>query len=95
MPSALEYISESFPYNLVDYTMPLSVRGPLKREGWSQRLEAHPGRYYVNMILDIIEYGAKIGYQGPSQRILSDNLSSAKDAPDIISRDLEDQVKHN
>lgn len=47
------------------------------------------------MILDIIEYKAKISYQGPSQRILSDNLSSAKAAPDIISRDLKDQVKHN
>lgn len=95
MSSALEYVSESFPYNLADYTMPLSVRRPLKREGWSKRLEAHPDRYYVNMIIEIIEYGAKIGYQGPSQRILSDNLSSAKNAPDIISRDLEDQVKHN
>ena len=42
MPSALEYISESFPYNLVDYTMPLSVRGPLKREGWS-RIKAYSG----------------------------------------------------
>lgn len=57
--------------------MPLVVSGPLKREGWRKRLDTHPDRYYVNMILDIIEYGAKIGYQGPLQQILSKNLSSA------------------
>lgn len=60
MPRASEYISGAFPYHLVDYTMPLLVRGPLKGEEWKKRLEAHPDRYYVNIILDIIEYGAKI-----------------------------------
>ena len=47
------------------------------------------------MILDIIEFGAKIGYQGPAQQILSENLSSATDAPDIISQDLDNQIKHD
>lgn len=95
IPSALEYISKYFPYNLVDYTMPLVVRRPLKREGWNQRLIHHPDRFYVNMILDIIEFGAKIGYQGPPQQILSENLSSATDSPDIISRDLDNQINHD
>lgn len=75
--------------------MPLLVRGPLKREGWSQRLRYHPDRHYVNMILDIIEFGAKIGYQCPPQQILNKNLSSATDAPDTISRDLDNQIKHD
>lgn len=72
--------------------MPLVISGPLKREGWRKRLDTHPDRYYVNMILDIIEYG---GYQSPLQQILSKNLSSATDAPDIISQDLENQIKHD
>lgn len=87
MPRASEYISEVFPYHLVDYPMPLLVHGPLKKEGWKKRIEAHLDRYHVNIILDIIEYGAKIGYQGPLQRLLSDNLSSATDTPDILSQD--------
>ena len=47
------------------------------------------------MILNIIEFGAKIWYQGPEQQILNENLSSATDAPDIISQDFDNQIKHN
>lgn len=84
IPTALEYISASFSYNLVDYTTPLLVRGPLKRERWKEKLTHHSDRHYVNMILDIIEFGAKIGYQDLAQQILSENLSSATDASNII-----------
>ena len=47
------------------------------------------------MILDIIEFGTKIGYQDPRHQILSENLSSAIDVSDIISQDLDKQIKYN
>ena len=89
IPTALEYISESFPYNLVDYTIPLLVRKPFKIEEWKEKLTHYADRHYVNMILDIVEFGARIGYQGPIQQILSENLSLATNAPNIISQDLD------
>lgn len=65
---------------------------PLKLKGWKKHLSAHPDTLYTQTILDIILYGAKIGYIGPDQLILSQNLSSANNAPDIIAKDLERQV---
>ena len=47
------------------------------------------------MIFNIIEFGAKIRYQGPLQQILSKNLSWATDAPNIISQNLDNQIKHD
>lgn len=47
------------------------------------------------MIQDIIEFGAKIGYYGPLQKILSKNLLSAIDIPDINSQDLDNQIQYN
>lgn len=47
------------------------------------------------MILDIMEFGAKIRYPGPLEQILSKNLSLATDAPNIIFWDLNNQIKHN
>ena len=47
------------------------------------------------MILKIIEFGTKIGYQGQEQQILSKNLSLATNAPNIISWNLDNQIKHN
>lgn len=65
---------------------------PLKIEGWRKHLAGHPDTLYKQTIFDIIQYGAKIGYTGPDQFIFSKNLSSAKSAPDIITKDLEKQV---
>ena len=92
---ALEYISELFPYNWVDYTTLVLVRGSFKSEGWKEKLTHHPDRHYVNMILDIINFGAKIGYQGLAQQILSENLSLATNAPNIIFQDFDNQIKHD
>ena len=40
-------------------------------------------------------YGAKIGYTGPNQLILSKNLTSADEAPHILTQDLENQIAHH
>ena len=47
------------------------------------------------MILNIIKFGAKIGYQSLTQQILCENLSSATDAPNIIFQDLDNRIKHD
>lgn len=43
--------------------------------------------------MKIIEVGVRIGYQGPKTRILSKNLSSANEDPDILTKDLEKQLQ--
>lgn len=55
----------------------------------------HPDKQYKAIILDVIRYGAKIGYSGPKQHILSDNLLTANDAPGLIAKDLQTQIKHD
>lgn len=47
------------------------------------------------MIVDIIRFGAKIGYTGPKQRIMSQNLPTADSAPDVLAKDLETQLKYD
>ena len=93
MPSFLSSIAESFPFPLVDYTRPLANLGPLLAEGWKDALIDHPDRLYVSVILDIIKFGTKIGYTGPKQRILSDNLPTANNAPEILTEDLKMQIE--
>ena len=55
----------------------------------------HPDKQYKATILDIIKFGVKIGYNGPKQRILSPNLPTAKDAPEVLTMDLETQLAYN
>ena len=55
----------------------------------------HPDRTYTQTIIDIITYGAKVGYTGPHQLIISDNLASANEAPEVLTNDLEEQIASN
>lgn len=95
MPSSLSSIAESFPYPLVDYSVPLEMSGPLIATGWEAELEHHPDKLYKTAILDIIKFGAKLGYTGPRQRIISKNLPTANDAPGLLSKDLQTQIELN
>lgn len=52
----------------------------------------HPDRIYRETILSIIIRGAKIGYCGPKQKIISGNLPSATNDPDTLTADLENQI---
>ena len=61
-------------------------------QGWKKHLALHPDLLFRQTIFDIIEYGAKIGYTGPDQFIIGQNLSSATEAPEIITMDLENQI---
>lgn len=74
---------------------PLETPGPLKIDGWKEELETHPDKAYVSTILQIIEVRAKIGYQGPETNILSENLASTNQDLDTLTKDLENQVRHD
>lgn len=52
----------------------------------------HPDGIYQEIILSIITRGAKLGYCGPKQRIISGNLLSATNDPDTLMADLENQI---
>ena len=58
-------------------------------------LQNHPDRYYCQSIFGIIQSGARIGYMGPDQHILSENLSSATEDPTTLTKDLEKQIAND
>jgi hypothetical protein len=70
----------------------LTHRGPLKSSGWEHRLRNHPNRAYVHSLLDIIAFGAKLGYTGPDQFLLSENLPSALFQPTVLSEDINKRI---
>ncbi len=73
--------------------VPLAHRGPLNASAWQTQLAEHPDRIYVQTLLFIIEHEAKIGYRGPDQLILSENLPSTNEASDTLQADLTQQVR--
>jgi hypothetical protein len=70
----------------------LTCRGPLKAVGWALYLRNHPDQSYVNSLLAIITFGAKLGYTGPDQLIISDNLASALLQPDDITSEIDKRI---
>lgn len=61
-------------------------------EGWKFWLPKHPDSIYRETILSTIIRGAKIGYGGQKQRIISGNLPSATNGPNTFTADLENQL---
>jgi len=65
---------------------------PLKAHHWRAAL----GKYPTNLgdiLADIITYGALVGYDGSNSHILSNNLTSAADAPHIIDKQLAEDLR--
>jgi hypothetical protein len=88
-----QLISPNFPYPLVNTQSPLlENHGPLRPQAWQQRLRHHPDKCYARTLVDIIRHGAKVGYTGPRQCIVADNLTSAADAPEVLTADLHKQL---
>jgi hypothetical protein len=75
--------------------VPLRDPDPLKRDDWLDMLRDHSDLAYTRVILDIIQCDAKIEYTDPSQLILSENLTSVNEAPDIITNDVNSQVERS
>jgi hypothetical protein len=81
------------PYKLVDKSSsPLKTPGPLHPNAWKRHLTNHPNRQFAETLFDIITYGAKLGYEGPNQMLLSRNLTSVANDPETLSADIEHQV---
>ena len=55
-------------------------------------LAQHFDHIYEETIVNIILYGARIGYYGPKQKIISTNLFSIIDNPDTLTINLEDKI---
>jgi hypothetical protein len=50
---------------------------------WDTLLQSYPGDLHL-IIANILRFGAVIGYDGPDRYILSKNLLSANDAPEVM-----------
>jgi hypothetical protein len=62
---------------------------PLKIEGWRALLSDHPDRNFVDTLLGIITYGARVGYEGPRRNpVIYANLSTAALEPTLLDADL-------
>lgn len=95
-PTSLVCIAEGFPYPIVpEATQPLKSKGPLSIKKWEEELKMHPDKTYVQTILQIIEVGAKICYQGPKTQILSKNFTSENEDSATLTKDLEKQMQHD
>ena len=61
---------------------------PLRHFQFESELEHHPDKAWVSWLLNGIEYGVKIGYDGPHSPIKAKNLPSAYKYPHIIDAEL-------
>ena len=52
----------------------------------------HPDRSFVSFLCDGLRHGLKIGYEGSRHPVLSSNLISANQHPEIIECNLFDEV---
>ncbi len=88
-------MSEGFPYTLVDIKVVERVQSPLNLEEWAKWLSGHPDCLFLSTLLNIIQYGARIGYTGLPQFIISPNHPSANDAPEFFTEDIRTQNLHH
>lgn len=90
-------------FQVFDDTAPplLDSPSPLRADAWKAALRDYPDpgpSRLADILASIVNYGALIGYEGPPQtgpqdRILSDNLRSAENAPDLIDQQLQVDLK--
>jgi hypothetical protein len=95
--AAFSSVSDTFPYSLIytDPPLPVYFPSPLLTPGWVALLSQHPDRLFVDTLLHIIKYGARIGYCGPRQSIVSSNLTSATADPSTLSLDIARELSHH
>lgn len=82
-----------FLYPITNFTKPsLGKPRALFIKRWGILLETHPNSNDQKTILSIIIWGINIRYYGPKQKVISGNLSSATNNPDILMTDLKNQI---
>lgn len=81
-------------FQLVDTEKPPLVDSPclFHGEAWARLLKNYPGPLPIYLV-QIMNFGVQIGYCGPKILRLSKNLASAKEAPDIISQKILDDLQ--
>ena len=89
-PPQLRSPQLEFPFTLTKTCQP-NVRncGPLLETGWDHCLQNHPNPGLGITLIDIICYGAFIGYTGAPQFILGENLPSALNNLTSITKAIE------
>jgi len=80
-------------FEVVDTTqLPIANNpSPLQAAAWGQLLDKYPGPL-PQTLTGIIQFGALVGHAGPDRYIVSKNLKSARDAPDIITQKIRDDL---
>jgi hypothetical protein len=84
-------------YTFTVYTdppIPIHFPSRLSPAGWAALLPEHPDGLVVNARLEIIQHGARIGYCGPRQSVVSPNLTSATADPSPMSLDIARELSH-
>lgn len=66
--------------------LPQRIFTPLQRHGFEQFLTAHPDQNFVSNILNILQFGADIGYRGPQFPRLTANFASARQHANVSKR---------
>ena len=72
----------------------LKISTPLRVESWREMLRDHPDKQYVKYILDGIEHGFRIGFNGnksPGLQSATNNMQSASEHDLVISDYLHDE----
>ena len=67
---------------------------PINISALKTELSKHPDREFVSFLLDGLSHGFRIGYTGPRDTLISSNLSSALNQPEIVSQYLSRECEH-
>jgi hypothetical protein len=69
---------------VVQHTFSPHVISPLNHDAWAHFLADYPDKEFVSSILQIIKFGANIGFQGVLATQPLKNLKSALQSLDLI-----------
>ena len=65
---------------------------PFRPSAWQKALQAYPGPLGT-LLSNILTFGAQLGYTGPPQSIISENLASSLAEPSIITNKLRSDIQ--
>ncbi|XP_055354770.1 uncharacterized protein LOC129600309 [Paramacrobiotus metropolitanus] len=68
--------------------IPKDIATPLKAHAFAHFLKEHPDQQFVSYLLNILRYGADIGYRGPKRSMRTPNAASAR----IYAKHLQSQI---
>ncbi len=74
-------------------TISKAIQTPIQVDLLEKHLENHPDPFFVSKLCRELREGARIGYNGPRVARNSKNLTTAFSKPEIVSANLEKEVK--